>query len=253
MNNLVRASARILFGKVLPRLAYPVIRGPLKGAKFILGTSSGEGGGATVYFNMSEPEQTSAFVGTLKHGQVFFDIGANVGYYTILGGRIVGSQGKVFAFEPVVRNVAYLYQHTVLNKASNVTIISAACSDSLSLSIISAGPNFATGHMANKIDKETGAYEPGFPVLTVTVDAIVQLMGVLPDVIKIDAEGAELSVLKGAQSTLREAKPTIFLSTHSDILRSTCLEYLRGLGYAFEVLSHDKNTPSEFLAKYAQT
>jgi len=82
MNDLVRASARFVFGKLLPRWAYPVIRGPLKGAKFILGTLSGEGGGATVYFNMSEPEQTSAFVGALKPGQVLFDIGANVGYYT---------------------------------------------------------------------------------------------------------------------------------------------------------------------------
>ncbi|MDP2885470.1 MAG: FkbM family methyltransferase [Ignavibacteria bacterium] len=250
---MIRAGARIVFGKLLPRFAYPVIRGPLKGARFILGTSSGEGGGATVYFNMSEPEQTSALIDTLKNGQVFFDIGANVGYYTILGSRIVGSQGKVFAFEPVIRNLAYLYRHTVLNKASNVTIISAACSDTSSLTIFSAGPNFATGHITNNIRLETGASEPAFPVPTVTVDAIVQLLGVSPDVIKIDVEGAEFSVLRGAQATLRKAKSKIFLSTHSDMLRSTCLEYLRGLGYTYEVLSQDKNTPSEFLAKYTET
>jgi FkbM family methyltransferase len=241
-----------MFGKLLPRFAYPVIRGPLKGARFVLGASSGDGGGATVYFNLSEPEQTSALVDTLKNGQVFFDIGANVGYYTILGGRRVGPQGKVFAFEPVIRNLAYLYRHTVLNKASNVTIISAACSDTLSLTQFSAGPNFATGHMTNNIRLETGANEPAFPVPTVTVDAMVQLLGVSPDVIKIDVEGAELSVLMGAQATLRKAKPKIFLSTHSDLLRSTCLEHLRGLGYTIEVLSQDKNTPSEFLAKHAE-
>ncbi len=251
MNKLIRASIRLVFGRLLPRLAYPVLRGPLRGARFILGTSAGEGGGATVYFNMSEPEQTSAFVDTLKNGQVFFDIGANVGYYTILGSQLVGSQGRVFAFEPAVRNLAYLYQHTILNKASNVTIISAACSDTVSLTLFSVGPNFAMGHLTNNMRLEAAATEPAFPVPTVTVDAIVQLLGVSPDVIKIDVEGAELSVLKGAQATLRKAKPTIFLSTHSDTLRSTCLEYLEGLGYTFEVLSQNKISPSEFLAKHA--
>jgi FkbM family methyltransferase len=202
---------------------------------------------------MSEPEQTSAFVGALKPGQVLFDIGANVGYYTILGSRIVGPKGKVFAFEPVIRNVVHLYQHTVLNKARNVTIISAACSDALSLTMFSAGPNFAMGHMTNDSGLETGVNEAAYPVPTVTVDGMVELLGVSPDVIKIDVEGAELSVLKGAKATLRKAKPTVFLSTHSDVLRSTCLEYLKGLGYTYEVLSRDKNAPSEFLAKHAQT
>ena len=250
MNNLIRVCARIVFGKLLPRLAYPVIQGPLKGAKFILGTLSGDGGGATVYFNMTEPEQTSAFVDTLKIGQVFFDIGANVGYYTVLGARIVGLHGKVFAFEPVIRNLAYLYQHTVLNKASNVTIISAACSDTLSLTIFSAGLNFATGHMTQNIHLDDDANGLLFPVPTVTVDAIVQQLGVSPDVIKIDVEGAEHSVLRGAQATLHKAKPKIFLSTHSDILRSICLEYLKGFGYTCKGLSKNNNTPSEFLAIY---
>lgn len=253
MDNLIRASARLVFGKLLPRLAYPVMRGPLKGARFILGASSGEGGGATVYFNMSEREQTSAFVAKLKQGEVFFDIGANVGYYTILGSRIVGSRGRVFAFEPVTRNLAYLHQHAVLNKASNVTIVPAACSDTVSLRIFSAGPNFATGHISDKIGMETGAIDSEYPVPTVTVDRIAELMGVSPNVIKIDAEGAELSVLKGAQATLRSAKSKIFLSTHSDALRSTCLEYLKGLGYIIEILSQDKNTPTEFLAEYPDT
>lgn len=248
MNASIKASARFISGKLLPRMAYPVFRGPLKGAKFILGSSAGAGGGASVYFNMSEPEQTLAFVNTLKTNQVLFDIGANVGYYTIMGARLVGPRGKVFAFEPVVRNLSYLYRHVILNKVSNVTIIPAACSDSVSLARFSAGLNFAMGHL----DTHPGnCTTEKFPILSVTVDEVVQKMGVYPDVMKIDVEGAELLVLKGAEATLRDAKTKIFLSTHSETLRKTCLEYLDSIGFTAKALDKDEKHPSEFFVKHA--
>jgi FkbM family methyltransferase len=59
-------------------------------------------------------------VAALRPGNVFFDIGANVGYYSLLGARLVGPRGRVVALEPVVRNVAFLHRHIVLNKAGNV-------------------------------------------------------------------------------------------------------------------------------------
>ena len=245
MNNLIKFVGRIVFGKLLPRLVYPVIRGPLRGARFRLGTSAGEGGGASIYFNMIEPEQTSVFVNTLKNGMVFFDIGANIGYYTILGARLIGSKGRVFAFEPVLRNLVYLYQHTLVNKASNVTIISVACSDTTSLKNFCWGKNYAEGHLCEKSDNNNT-----IPVPTISIDEVIQQVGISPDVIKIDVEGAELSVLKGAQGVLSKARPKIFLSTHSYILRETCLEYLRECGYTCEALSRDKMNPSEFIAYY---
>jgi len=67
---------------------------------------------------------------------------------------------------------------------------------------------------------------------------------------KIDVEGAELSVLKGAQGALRTSRPAIFLSTHSDALRKAA-GVSQGYGYACDVLSHDKVNPSEFLARPA--
>jgi FkbM family methyltransferase len=249
MSISIRPVGRLVFGKILPRVAYPVIRGPLRGARFILGSLSGDGGGGSVYFNMIETEQTVSFVNTLRAGQVLFDIGANVGYYTILGARLVGSQGKVIAVEPVIRNLVYLYKHTLLNKASNVFIIPAACSDTSSLAAFSLGQDYSTGCLANHHQAGNTSERASFLVPTITVDAIVQQLGSCPDVIKVDVEGAELSVLKGAQVTLREAKPRVLLSTHSAALRLNCLEYLTELGYTFEVLSRDKDNPSEFLAK----
>ena len=57
--------------RLFPRIAYPVLRGPLRGAKFVLGALAGEGGGASVYLNMVEVEQTEALVRELRAGQIF--------------------------------------------------------------------------------------------------------------------------------------------------------------------------------------
>ncbi len=67
--------ARFVSGKVLPKTAYPVLCGPLKGARFILGSAAGYGGGARTYFNLVEPEKTRAFMNIVGAGQVLFDIG----------------------------------------------------------------------------------------------------------------------------------------------------------------------------------
>jgi FkbM family methyltransferase len=252
MIRLIRLSARIVFGKLLPRLAYPVVRGPLRGAKFVLGTLTGEGGGASVYFNMIETEQTAAFANALGDGQVLFDIGANVGYYTILGARLVGPRGRVVAVEPVVRNLAHLYRHIVMNKAYNVLIVSAACSDTVSLATFSLGQNYAMGSLVDNDGERNEGKKELLLVPTVTVDAMVKQLRISPDVVKVDVEGAELSVLKGAQTTLCEARPRIFLSTHSEALRHACLEYLKEFGYTIEVLSQYNTGPAEFLAKWVE-
>lgn len=250
MSQFLRRVGQTIYGKILPRRAYRVMRGHLRGAKFILGALEGEGGGGSVYFNLVEPEQTSAFAENLTAGDIFFDVGANVGYYTVLGSRLVGAKGLVVAFEPVARNLAHLYNHIDINRLENVSIIPAACSDEISLAAFSTGPNNAMGHLTggNNSNNET----PGKDILlvpTVTLDTVAERFGVVPQVLKIDVEGAELSVLHGASSRILPAKPKIFLSLHSEQLRTDCLKYLENFGYEFEPLGEDKNDSMEFLAK----
>lgn len=246
----MRKVGRFVSGRMLPRTAYPVLRGPLRGARFILGALSGEGGGASVYLDSMEPEQTHRFADTLTNGDVFFDIGANVGFYTVLGSKLVGSNGTVVAFEPVLRNLLYLHQHIELNKCKNVTVVSAACSNESSVAKFSAGANFAEGHLAsaNGHSEKTSASRLAI-VPTVTIDAVVEQLGVFPTTIKMDVEGAEFMALQGAHHTLTTAKPKIFLSVHSPQLRIVCLEYLESLGYSFEGLNTNRDLNStEFLA-----
>lgn len=248
MNQLLRRAGRAIYGKLLPRRAYTVMRGHLRGAKFVLGALEGEGGGGSVYFNLVEPEQTACFAENVNAGDVFFDVGANVGYYTILGSRLVGKNGLVVAFEPVARNLAHLFNHVEINKLENVSIVSSACSDEIALAAFSTGPNNAMGHLTGENNSETSAKNLML-VPTITLDAVAERLGVIPNVLKIDVEGAELTVLRGASGKILPAKPKIFLSLHSETLRTDCLEYLEKFGYEFEPLGEDKTDSMEFLAK----
>ncbi|HEX8639156.1 MAG TPA: FkbM family methyltransferase [Pyrinomonadaceae bacterium] len=250
MSNFLRKSGRFLFGKILPRAAYPVVTGPMRGTKFILGALAGEGGGASVYFNGMETEQTAAMLAELGDGKVFFDIGANVGYYTVLASRSVGRAGAVVAFEPVVRNLVFLQRHVNLNNADNVRILPFALSEKSSIASFSLGQNSAMGHLADSNGGNNGKPDNLVYVPTVSLDEIAAKLNLVPDVMKIDVEGAEMEVFRGGRETLKKARPAIFLSTHSPQLRTDCLSFLREIGYKIESLLPEDADSHEFLAKF---
>jgi len=252
-SNWRRGFGRFLFGRLLPAgVAYPILCGPLRGMRFVLGSAAGEGRGGSVYFNMVEPEQTQEFVQRVSLGQVVFDVGANVGYYSLLGSKCVGPRGKVFAFEPVVRNLVHLYQHISLNKLTNVTIVPVACSDRLTWAVFSLGPNYALGHLADATNQPCESDFETTIVPTVTIDSIVEYSGVYPNVVKIDVEGAELRVLRGAHNTLLNRKPIVLLSVHSVDLRMACETYLKGIGYSCKPLYDLKQEAGEIVAATGQ-
>jgi FkbM family methyltransferase len=246
----MRKYLRHVSGRLLPRdWPYPIVRGPLRGTRFILGAGAGAGGGASVYFNLVEPEQTKAFCEMVHRGNTVFDIGANVGYYTLLASSLVGDKGLVVAFEPAVRNLSYLYRHVSLNRATNVMIVPAACSATCFLGTFRPGENCATGHLDlggnSPVAQVSG---PITPVMVASLDAIVLHTNLPPDVIKIDVEGAELEVLKGANETLLRGTPLVFLSVHSDKLRTACLGFLEEKGYVCKPLSGGDLCGGEWLA-----
>ncbi|MBA2378650.1 MAG: FkbM family methyltransferase [Blastocatellia bacterium] len=243
MRNALRSVGRFVFGRMMPRAAYPVVRGPLKGARFVLGAFAGAGGGATVYFNQLEPEQTAAMAAEIAPGSLVFDVGANAGYYTILASRLAGPDGRVVAFEPLERNLAYLQRHVEMNRAENVTVLASACSDVSGTATFEIGENIAMGRLSDAAPAGASVTVP-----TVTLDEIAERLGLTPDVIKLDVEGAEMAVLKGAGGIFERAKPTVFLSTHSNELRTECLAWLEARGYAATPLMGGDD-PHEFLLK----
>jgi FkbM family methyltransferase len=199
--------------------ALPICKGPLRGYRWITGAAAGRGKGLSVILNRSEPEQLCLAASLARDG-ICFDIGANVGLYTLVFARY----GKrVFAFEPLPRNLAYLWRILEINHVSNATIVPCAISDRLSLASFQIGLNNALGKL-----HEAGTQ----PIPTVPLDCISNQYDVVPNVLKIDVEGSEMAVLHGADTILKRYHPHILLSTHGPELRSNCRDFLQSRGYA---------------------
>lgn len=197
--------------------AFPILRGPLFGKRWLLNTRS------NFFFGTYEPEQTRAFVEVIKPGDVIYDVGAHVGYYTVLGAVRTGAGGRVVAFEPAPRNLAKLQAHVAMNRLANVTIREVAVSDRQGTARFDSSAGSGVGHLS-----ETGAIQ----VPTTTLDALAAELPP-PRVLKIDVEGAELAALNGGQQLIRSARPVIFLSTHGQALKDQCMDFLRRFGYKF--------------------
>src|SRR5574341_673203 len=99
----------------------PVLQGRLRGKRWIVGASV-----HGCWLGSYEYDKQKRFVREIKKGDVVYDIGAHVGFYTLLASELVGPSGQVIAFEPLPRNLGYLHRHLALNSCKNVTVIEAA-------------------------------------------------------------------------------------------------------------------------------
>jgi FkbM family methyltransferase len=153
----------------------------------------------------------------VRPGMTVFDVGAHTGYYTLAMSRLVGRDGKVYAFEASWRNARTLVRHLQLNNISNVAVINAAVSDCRGVARFDDNNSDYTGRLSS-----TGLQQ----VKTVRLDDYPT-----PEFIKMDVEGAEASVLRGAQRIIEERTTTWFLSTHGSGRTSTqdeCIDLLPG-------------------------
>lgn len=208
---------RLLLRLIPNGMAVPVLQGPLKGKRWLVGSSP-----HGCWLGSYEYEKQRFFAKEIKPNTIVFDIGANVGFYTLLASLLVGAQGRVVAFEPVPRNIRFLQRHLQMNHIKNVAVMEVAVSDAFGVAAFDPGPDSSQGKIAQ--DGELS-------VRTVCLDGLIVAGEIpVPDSIKIDVEGAEMPVLVGAQNLLENVHPAIFLATHSPALRQQCLAFLRSLG-----------------------
>jgi FkbM family methyltransferase len=204
---------------------FPILGGPLRGSWWLL-QKRGQLG--PVLFGRYEPEHTAIFVERIGHGATVVDVGAHVGYYTLLAARLTGGAGSVIAFEPDPANCAVLRRHVKINGYRNVAVEQAAVADRNGSEEFTFGRGSGTGHLG----VDGSADRPTVVVPTLDLDSYLGSREARPSFIKIDAEGAEVRVLRGASRVLKEHRPVLVLSTHWEEGHLECIDILQGLGYS---------------------
>jgi len=184
----------------------------------------------------------------LRPGQTAIDVGANLGYFTAVLAQCVGPAGRVWSFEPVPETFELLTLCTSLNDYAHVTPIRAAlgvADGSIEITYDRRHSGIATMHP----DQPGGDTQP---VQLRTLDTMIASGEVdrLPDLIKVDVEGHELDVLRGARQTIAEASPAIVFELNERTARvagwtlAELAELLRSLGeYSFFLIDDGGRRP----------
>ncbi|MGA9836942.1 MAG: FkbM family methyltransferase [Gemmatimonadaceae bacterium] len=160
------------------------------------------------------PVEYEAFRAVLRPGDTAVDVGANVGAYALLFALWVGQAGHVLAFEPAPEAYAGLRRHLVLNQLDGrVQSIQAAVADAVGKAGFVSEGSHGTNHLVRRGGGDT---QPLIEVPTTTIDTVCAAQRLRPRLIKIDVEGAELAVLRGARQTISamDREAGIFVEMH---------------------------------------
>ena len=209
---------RLPLRAVAPRRPRRILTGPLSGAWWVP-VSATHG----CWIGTYEREVQRLFLSSIGPGDTVLDIGANVGFFSLLASRLVGPTGRVIAFEPSPRNLEFLRRHLTMNSVQNVEVHPLAVADKpmrSRLEVDARHPSIA----------KLGAH--GVPIEVVSLDHLLERECLpLPSLVKIDVEGAESKVLEGASTVLAKARPLVLLEAHGWRQADGCKALLLALGY----------------------
>lgn len=174
----------------------------------------------------------------LNPGDVFYDIGANAGYFTLVGAKAVGPRGRVIAFDPVPQNVRTIREQIHLNglgaycRVEPFAVLERSGPAGFILAEQIARSRFEQVHVS-----ELAGGGERIEVEGLTLDAYVREHP-LPTLIKMDIEGAEVLALRGGAELLRDSnRPRFLVSTHSPELERQVKGIFRSAGYAVSNLA----------------
>ena len=185
---------------------------PLRGVPMTAIGGNGRGlkfsGGQLIRLVSSlEPEVEACFLAAIGPEALVSDVGANIGWYSLLAARRTGPRGRVVAFEPDSANVTSLRRNVRRNGFHNLLAVPAAVADHEGWQAFRAD-----GGVMGKLDDAGTALVP-----VVTLDSWHrQAATPAPDVVKIDVEGAEVAVIAGMAEILRSARPTLIIELHGE-------------------------------------
>jgi FkbM family methyltransferase len=193
------------------------------------------------YFGVWEPNLTSWLEGRLRPGDVFVDVGANVGYFTLLASRLVGTDGGVVAIEPFPRTNAVLRRNVAANGAENVRVEQVAVWDSSAqLELFGASDRIVGG---TTLDPDWAARWSLDTQITVSAEPLSKLLSddevARTAVLKLDVEGSELQALQGMEPLLPRLRDdvAIVLELEGDAVR-VATEVLARFGFEAFVIEN---------------
>lgn len=190
----------------------------------------------------NEPPVQQVLAEQLKAGDVFHDIGANVGFFSVIAARLVGPTGQVWAFEPEPANAAVLRRNIALNGLGNVHLRQQAVSDHggsghLQLAV------YAGGHALDSAPPPPDS-RGTLPVELVSIDELLaDGLVTAPTLVKIDVEGGEQAVLAGMAGTLARHRPLVVYEIDAErteqltTRQAEVADFLAGLGYRVRALA----------------
>jgi FkbM family methyltransferase len=199
----------------------------------------------------TEHEVQVALCKHLRPGDVVVDVGANYGLHTLLAARCVGETGKVYAFEPIPANCSLLEHHGRLNACEErILLIRQAASDTSEGTIELYGAAQGLAFSASLGQKDS--IQPSLTVPVTTLDACLAGRAGAIRLIKIDVEGAEGLVLRGAREILVRDRPILIVEVHSFALPkfgSSAAAFRReveSFGYREEVIDRVSGTEGDY-------
>ena len=170
-----------------------------------------------IYFfgDYDERHEISLLRQVLRPGDIFWDVGANIGFYTLTASPLVGPEGRVVAFEPASHAWQALIVNLRLNQSDNVRPVQIALADESGQAVLYRRADFADGGASLIVRAD---YHGGSEVVTtMPLDQYLSESGASsPTFMKIDVEGLEGKVLTGAQQILQGKHPPLILIEMND-------------------------------------
>ncbi len=197
-----------------------------------------------------EPQETAIIKRFLRPGACFVDVGANWGYFTLLGSSVVGGGGTVFSLEPDPRNFERLSTNLTLNGLENVRAFQIAASNEMGelelYGYDESTGNFGTSSLT-KIDNPGAVFSVPTQPLDLLLEGVEHI-----DFMKMDIEGGEALAIEGAKTLLKDRKVGhLLLELHPDQLKlagssaEKLIDTITGAGYSGWLVDHSREVSRE--------
>ena len=179
---------------------------------------------------IGEPEVQRALLEHLRPGMTFYDLGANIGFFSLMAARLVGPEGHVFSFEADPEIATRLRENLSRNQFTHAQVVQKAVwseNTTVSFARVDPGtsPDRGLGHVS------AGGSESGIiTVETVTLDQFAAA-NPAPDFLKCDVEGAEVAAFQGAAELLAKKHPILLVEMHSPENQRALLRQFASFGY----------------------